>query len=114
MQAILDANQGHRPAYGDDDHTTAAVGEFRRIFGADTAVWFVATGTAANTLAIASLTQPWQQVLCHDHSHYAADESTAPERITHCRTGAGKLPAHGKTTAAGEKPLRGPVHLVKR
>ncbi len=55
MQAILDANHGHRPAYGDDDHTTAAVGEFRRIFGADTAVWFVATGTAANTLAIASI-----------------------------------------------------------
>ena len=59
---------------------------FRRIFGDSASIWFVATGTAANTLAIAALTQPWQQVLCHVHSHFNDDESTAPERITHCRT----------------------------
>ena len=82
VAAILDANRGHCAAYGDDDHTAAAVAEFRRIFGPDTGVWFVATGTAANTLAIAALTRPWQQVLCHVHSHYNVDESTATERIT--------------------------------
>jgi len=85
VQAILDANDGHCFAYGDDPYTQAAVAELRRIFGPGTAAWFVATGTAANTLAIASLTQPWQRVLCHEHSHYNDDESTAPERITHCR-----------------------------
>ena len=62
------------------------MGELRTIFGDETGVWFVATGTAANTLAVASLTQPWQEVLCHVHSHYNNDESTAPERISHCRT----------------------------
>ena len=86
LQAILDANDGHRSAYGLDQYTEAAVSALRRIFGDGTAAWFVATGTAANTLAIASLTQPWQRVLCHEHSHYNDDESTAPERITHCRT----------------------------
>ncbi len=86
LGAIIQANDGHCIAYGDDEHTAAAVAEFRRIFGSRTGVWFVATGTAANTLAIASLTEPWQQVLCHVHSHYNDDESTAPERITHCRT----------------------------
>jgi len=55
------------------------------VFGPDTAVFFVATGTAANTLAMASLTQPWQQILSHVHSHCNDDESTAPERVTHCR-----------------------------
>ena len=43
------------------------------------------TGTAANNLAIAALTRPWQHVLCHGHSHYSNDESTAPERFTQCR-----------------------------
>ena len=85
VQAILDANDGHCFAYGDDPYTQAAVAELRRIFGPGTGAWFLATGTAANTLAIASLTQPWQRVLCHEHSHYNDDESTAPERITHCR-----------------------------
>ena len=85
-QAILDANDGHRFAYGDDDFTQEAVGLIREIFGEGTSAWFVATGTAANTLAIAALTRPWERVLCHVHSHYSDDESTAPERITQCRT----------------------------
>jgi threonine aldolase len=86
LKAILAANDGaHEIGYGDDSFTYRAVEIFQRIFGRDTAVYFVATGTAANTLAIASLTQPWEQVLCHVHSHFNDDESTAPERITHCR-----------------------------
>lgn len=87
LEAVISVNDAaHHIGYGDDAYTQQAVEAFRRIFGRDTGVFFVATGTAANTLAIASLTQPWQQVLCHAHSHYNDDESTAPERITHCRT----------------------------
>lgn len=86
MQALIDANDSsHQIGYSDDSYTAKAVAAFRGIFGEDTAVFFVATGTAANTLAIASLTEPWQQVLCHAHSHFNDDESTAPERFTHCR-----------------------------
>ena len=48
-------------------------------------MFFVATGTAANVLAIASLTEVWEQVVCHQFSHYHEDESTGPERIAHCR-----------------------------
>ena len=55
---------------------------FRRDLRPETSVWFVANGTAANLLAIASLTEPWQRVICHGHSHYNDDESTAPERLT--------------------------------
>jgi threonine aldolase len=112
LHAIIDANEGHHIGYGDDDYTAHAVAEFRRLFGEDTAVFLVATGTAANTLAIASLTQPWQQVICHAHSHYNDDESTAPERITHCRVSSihsesGKIaPADIESAAA----TRGDVH----
>jgi threonine aldolase len=79
-------NGDHRIGYGDDEVTAEAIGRFKRLFGDDITVFFVATGTAANTLAVASLTEPWEQVLCHRHSHWNDDESTAPERITHCRT----------------------------
>ena len=75
----------HHIGYGDDVITQRAVEVFHRLFGESTAVFFVATGTAANTLAIASLTEPWNRVLCHRHSHYNDDESTAPERLTGCR-----------------------------
>ena len=47
VRAILDANDGHRFAYGDDVYTQEAVGRIRDIFGDGTAAWFVATGTAA-------------------------------------------------------------------
>jgi threonine aldolase len=87
LEAVLAANDGsHYTGYGDDPFTAEAVAAFESVFGADISVWFVASGTAANTLAIAALTEPWQQVICHVHSHYNDDESTAPERITHCRT----------------------------
>lgn len=86
LQALIDANDDtHQIGYGDDAYTKRAVEAFQGVFGEETGVFFVATGTAANTLAIASLTEPWQQVLCHSHSHCSADESTAPERFTHCR-----------------------------
>jgi len=83
---FLAAADGDAVAYGDDAYTERAVQAIKALFGRETAVFFVATGTAANTLAIASLTEPWQRVLCHSHSHWADDESTAPERFTLCRT----------------------------
>ena len=89
MKAFIAANDhSHQIGYGDDAHTGRAVEAFKKIFGDDIAVFFVASGTAANTLAIASLTQPWQQIVCHAHSHVGMDESTAPERFTHCRVAA--------------------------
>jgi len=114
MQAIIDAADGsHERAYGDDAQTTRAVKAFELLFGPDIAVFFVATGTAANTLAIAALTEPWQQIVCHEHSHVNDDESTAPERIAQCRVspvrvGIRKLTAEDVRVAA--QPTRGDVH----
>ena len=85
LSAMVAAAEGHQVGYGDDDSTARATAAFRAIFGDDIEVGFVATGTAANTLAIASLTEPWESIVCLDHSHLNDDESTAPERITNCR-----------------------------
>ncbi|MBK9757001.1 MAG: hypothetical protein IPO88_26605 [Nannocystis sp.] len=83
---LLAAAEGDAIGYGDDPFTARAVAALRALFGAATEVFFVATGTAANTLAIAALSEPWQRVLCHRESHWYEDESTAPERITLCRS----------------------------
>ena len=82
----LQSLEGHAEGYGDDPWTQRATDAFRELFASEVEVFFVATGTAANTLAIASLTEPWQRVVCHRHAHWNDDESTAPERITLCRT----------------------------
>jgi threonine aldolase len=87
MGALVAANDGsHVLGYGDDGWTSAAEAAFQTLFGADARAFLVGTGTAANTLAVAALTEPWQQVICHPLSHWAEHESTAPERITGCRT----------------------------
>ena len=86
LAALAAANDGtHCTGYGDDGYTARAELAIRTIFGADAAVFFVATGTAANTLAIAALTERWQTIVCHAHSHLQEHESTCPELITGCR-----------------------------
>lgn len=94
LQAMVAASGGRAGAYGGDEDTARADSAFAGVFGPDTEVFFVATGTAANTLAIASLTRPWQQILCEEFAHLANDESTAPERLTGCRMVT--LPARGR------------------
>ena len=85
--ALLSVDDGsHALGYGDDEFSADTESAFQRVFGAQVRAFFVTTGTAANTLAIAALTEPWQRVLCHPLSHWNEHESTAPERITGCRT----------------------------
>jgi threonine aldolase len=83
MDAVVRANVGYARGYGADDLTAAVTDEIRRIFEAPRAsVQLVATGTAANALALATLVQPWQAVLTHRHAHIAEDECGAPEFFT--------------------------------
>jgi threonine aldolase len=49
------------------------------IFEREVAMFLVATGTAANALAVAHCCQPWSAVLCHEASHLMTDEAGAPE-----------------------------------
>ncbi|WP_109486176.1 threonine aldolase family protein [Occallatibacter savannae] len=77
--AMNAANQGHATAYGDDVWTTRAANEFRDLFETDCEVFFVFNGTAANSLALASLCQSYHGVICCDASHVETDECGAPE-----------------------------------
>lgn len=78
--AAMDAaNHGHATAYGDDTWTTRAANAFRDLFEAECEVFFVFNGTAANSLALASLCQSYHGVICCDASHVETDECGAPE-----------------------------------
>jgi threonine aldolase len=79
LAAISRANDGAALAYGGDAWTEGVERRFADIFEREVAVFLVATGTAANALALAHLTPPWGAVLCHDEAHIATDECGAPE-----------------------------------
>ena len=51
----------------------------RDLFETDCEVFFVFNGTAANSLALASLCQSYHSVLCHELAHVETDECGAPE-----------------------------------
>jgi len=78
-QALEAANHGHATAYGDDPWTARASDAFRGLFEKDCEVFFVFNGTAANSLALASLCQSYHGVICCDASHVETDECGAPE-----------------------------------
>jgi threonine aldolase len=52
------------------------------LFERDLAVFPVATGTAANALALSALAPPWGQIYCHRNAHIEEDEAGAPEMFT--------------------------------
>ncbi len=78
-RALDEANQGHARGYGDDLWTEKAADLIREIFQTDCEVFFVFNGTAANSLALASLCQSYHSILCHEIAHVETDECGAPE-----------------------------------
>ncbi len=79
LAALTAANQGPASAYGADVVTARLTQRLAAIFEHEVAVFPVATGTAANALALAALTPPWGIIYCHEEAHIAIDECGAPE-----------------------------------
>ncbi|MBV0911254.1 threonine aldolase family protein [Anianabacter salinae] len=83
MEALLRANEGYAGGYGADEIMGRVRQSIRDVFEApEAAVYLVATGTAANALALATLTDPWGAVYCHRNAHIEEDECGAPEFYT--------------------------------
>lgn len=93
MDALVAANGNAVPAYGADDLTQALNAQFNELFGQEVTVVFVATGSAANALALASMVPPFGATFCHEHAHIQMDECGAPEFFT---SGAKILPLRGE------------------
>lgn len=87
------------------------------LFGRECAVLWVATGTAANCLALGPMCPPHGGVVCHREAHIEMDEGGAPGFYLH---GAKLLLAEGdhakltpETIAAVIDPIRDDVHQVQ-
>ena len=71
------------PSYGADDWTHRVERRLRDIFEKPDLVAFpVATGTAANSLALSCCTPSWGSIYCHAEAHIVVDEANAPEFFT--------------------------------
>jgi threonine aldolase len=82
LDALIAANAGAEAAYGSDHPTAEAEAMLGEIFEHEVKVFLVATGTAANALALSALAPPWGAIFCHEESHVADDECGAPEMFT--------------------------------
>lgn len=79
MQALAEANTGFATAYAEDDRSRALDARFSALFETECSVLPLATGTAANSIALAELCPPWGAILCHPGAHINCDEGGAPE-----------------------------------
>ncbi|RWP57902.1 low specificity L-threonine aldolase [Mesorhizobium sp.] len=73
---------GFSTAYGDGALDEAAYQRFNEIFEREVAVFFVATGTAANSLSLTAYNKSGGISFCHRESHVIEDECGAPEYFT--------------------------------
>ncbi len=95
--AMQAANVGFVSSYGDDLWTERACTHLREVFETDCQVFFVFNGTAANSLALASLCRSYHSVICHELAHVETDECGAPEffsngtKLLHVNGPGGKL-----------------------
>lgn len=120
IAAVARANEGFARSYGADAIMARVQSRIRDIFEAPEAVvHLVATGTAANALALAIHAQPWSAILAHADAHVARDECGAPEFYANGAKMIAVAGAHGRMTAetvaaALTKVVTGDVHSVQR
>lgn len=83
LTAVTRANEGYAMPYGADASMEKLRAQIRETFEApEAAIYLVATGTAANVLALATLTQPFETIFCTPQAHIHEDECNGPEFFT--------------------------------
>jgi threonine aldolase len=108
LEAIVASSRVNAPAYGADEFTAKAQARLADVFETKVAAFLVATGTAANALALSALVRPWDAVFCHEEAHIHDDECGAPEFFT----GGAKLV--GIPGEAGKIAPRGLAETLER
>lgn len=83
VMAALTAANRLDTAYDGDDWSRRLDEVFSGLFGTEVAALWVATGTAANAMALAALCPPHGSIVCHRDAHIQNDECGAPEFYTH-------------------------------
>jgi threonine aldolase len=117
LDAIVAANDGAMPSYGEDEIAKRVSGTLAEVFEHEVSVFMVPGGTAANGLSLACIVPPFGEIFCHVESHVMTDECGAPENFTGGAKLKGLQGVGGKIgldalKAELEAPRRG-VHSVK-
>lgn len=81
LAAIAAANGGHQVSYGEDAYTAHLQDLIRAEFGPQAAAYPVFNGTGANVIALQSMTERWDSVICAESAHINVDECGAPEKV---------------------------------
>jgi threonine aldolase len=81
LDAMVRANHVDT-AYDGDALSRSLDSVFSDLFETPVAAIWVASGTAANALALAALCPPYRGIVCHRDSHIENDEAGAPEFYT--------------------------------
>lgn len=126
LDALASANTGYQSSYGADTIMDEVRDQIRDIFEApEAAVYLVATGTAANALALATMCEPFDTVFCSPVAHIHEDECNAPEFYTDgaklTLVGEGdkigldalRRSIEGEGTRGVHGPQRGPVSITQ-
>lgn len=79
---LLKNSSGFVGSYGASELDKKVEAKFSEIFETDAHVFFVATGTAANSLALSATAKAGGIALCHEDAHVIEDECGAPEFFT--------------------------------
>lgn len=74
MQALIEANHGHTPSYGNDSLSQETEQLIRQTLGRDGDVFFVYNGTAANTLVAKAALRSIDSIICPDTAHINTHE----------------------------------------
>ncbi|WP_068086292.1 threonine aldolase family protein [Novosphingobium rosa] len=107
-EAMRDAD-APQPPYDNDALSQALDDAFSALFGRPVSAIWVASGTAANCLALATMAPPHGGVICHRDAHIENDECGAPGFFTH---GAKLMLAegdHAKLTPESINAVIGPI-----
>lgn len=115
-EAMRNADSADNP-YDGDALSAELDARFTDLFGRECAGLWVATGTAANCLALGTMVQPHGAVVCHEEAHIEVDEGGAPGFYLH---GAKLMLAGGDGAlltpdgiASLIDPIRDDVHQVQ-
>lgn len=109
LEAVMAASTGSAAPYGADPWTVRAVQRVRELFGAPAAeVLFTYGGTGANVVALQSVLDPHEAVICPATAHINTDEGGAAERFTGAKL-IDVVTADGKLTPDLVAPLLDPA-----
>ncbi len=81
LEALVAANGGHQPSYGEDAYTDRLRDLIRYHFGENAQAYPVFNGTGANVVSLQAMTDRWESVVCAVSSHLNTDECAAAERL---------------------------------